>query len=116
MRPEPPARPASERDEAYAPLEAPDTLPVVSLLLFSIALGSRPLVRLLPPMMRPYPWGILLPVAIALAASALGALLAAASMRGVRRRALARIALLVNLVVLGLTALAAAALIWIFRR
>ena len=114
MTPGPPARP--ERDEAYAPLEAPDTLPVLSLLLFSIALGARPLVRLLPPELRPYPLGILLPVALGLAASAVGALLAAVAMRGVRRRALARVALLVNLVVLGLTGLAAAALVWIVRR
>ena len=116
MRPEPPARPVVERDEAYVPLEAPDTLPVVALLLFSVALGSRPLARLLPPALRPYPWGVLLPVALALAASALGALLAAISMRAARRRALARVALLVNLVVLGLTALAAAGMFWIFRR
>jgi hypothetical protein len=114
MRLESPARP--ERDEAYAPLEAPDTLPVVSLLLFSIALGSRPLMRLLPPELRPYPWGVLLPVVLALGASALGALLAALALRGVRRRGLARVALLVNLVVLGLTALAAAAMVWILRR
>ena len=111
----PPARPP-ERDEAYSPLEAPDALPVLSLVLFSVALGARPVVRLLPPGLRPYPWGLLLPVAVALGASLLGGLLAAWSLRGGRRPALARIALLVNAVVVVLTALTAAVLVWIVRR
>lgn len=114
-RASPPAR-APERDEAYSPLEAPDALPALALVLFSLALGARPLVRLLPPDLRPYPWSVLLPVAVALAASLAGAALAAWSLRGGRRPALARVALLVNVVVAVLTALTATVMVWIVRR
>jgi hypothetical protein len=107
---------APERDEAYSPLEASDTLPVVSLALFGLALAARPLVRLLPRELRPYPWGVVLPVAFALLTATLGALLAAASLRLPRRRGLARLALLLNVTVLALTALTLLAMFWIIRR
>jgi hypothetical protein len=112
----PPPPPAAERDDAYAPLEAPDALPVLSLLFFAAALGARPLARLLPRDLVPWPRAVLVPVAIALGASALGALLAAVSLRNPRRRGIGRLALLLNAVVLVLTALTGAAMIWIFQR
>ncbi|HSM13372.1 MAG TPA: hypothetical protein VLA66_04835 [Thermoanaerobaculia bacterium] len=112
----PPPTPRADRDEAYAPLEAPDALPVLALVQFTVALASRPLVRLLPRELRPYPWGILLPVAVTLVASALGALLAAWGIRRSRRPGLARLALLLNGVVLVLSALAALGILWIVRR
>jgi hypothetical protein len=112
------ARPidAGERDDAYAPLEAPDALPVLSLLFFAAALASRPLARLLPRDLVPWPRAVLVPVAVAILASSIGALLAAVSLRNPKRRGIARLALLLNAVVLVLTALAGAAMIWIFRR
>jgi len=112
----PPPTPRTDRDEAYAPLEAPDALPVLALVQFTVALASRPLVRLLPRELRPYPWGILLPVAVTLVASALGALLAVWGVRRSRRPGLARLALLLNGVVLVLSALAALGILWIVRR
>jgi hypothetical protein len=108
--------PAFDGDDAYASLEAPDVLPVLSLVLFTVALGARPLVRMLPHALRPYPWGLVLPLLIGLVASTLGALLASWSLRGGRRRTLARTALAANLIVLVLNALAVAAMIWIYRR
>ncbi len=114
--PQTPQPPALDGDDAYASLEAPDALPVISLVLFTVALGARPLVRLLPPELRPYPWGLVLPLLVGLAASTLGALLATWSLRGVRRRSLARAALVANLIVLGLDSLAVAGMVWIFRR
>jgi hypothetical protein len=116
MKDAPPPLRAPDRDEAYTPLEAADALPVLSLVLFSIAVGARPLVRLLPPSLRPYPLAVLLPVALALAAALAGALLAGWSLRGGRRPALARVALLANAVVVVLTSLTAAILVWIVRR
>lgn len=107
---------ASERDDAYAPLEAPDALPLLSWLCFAGTLVSRPLARLLPREWRPYPYGVLLPVAIAFGLSLVGLLLAAWAMRRARRRGLARIGLFLNAVVLGLTLLAALGIVWIFRR
>jgi hypothetical protein len=107
---------ASERDDAYAPLEAPDALPLLSWLCFAGTLVSRPIARLLPREWRPYPYGVLLPVVIAFALSLLGLLLAAWAMRRARRRGLARIGLFLNAVVLGLTLLAALGIVWIFRR
>lgn len=113
----PPATTGSgERDDAYAPLEAPDALPVLSLLLFAASLGARPLARLLPRDLVPWPRAVLVPVAVALAASALGTLLAALALRNPRRRGIGRLALLLNGIVLVLTALAGAAMIWIFNR
>ena len=111
-----PAASGGERDDAYPPLEAPDALPVLSLLFFAAALGSRPLARLLPRDLVPWPRAVLVPIAIAILASSIGALLAAVSMRNPKRRGIARLSLLLNAVVLVLTALAAAAMIWIFRR
>lgn len=112
----PAASGAGERDDAYAPLEAPDALPVLSLLLFAASLAARPLARLLPRDLVSWPRAVLVPVAVALAASALGALLAALALRNPRRRGIGRLALLLNGIVLILTALAGAAMIWIFNR
>jgi len=109
-----PGRP--DRDEAYSPLEAPDALPALSLLAFVTALAARPLVGLLPAAMRSYPRAVLLPVALALIASAIGTLLALWALRRPPRRGLARIALLLNGIVLILTALAAAGVVYIIRR
>jgi hypothetical protein len=113
--PTPPGHP-TERDDAYAPLEAPDALPVLTLLCFAAALGSRPLARLLPRDLVPWPRAVLVPIAVAILASSVGALLGAVSLRNPRRRGIGRLALLLNAVVLVLTALAGAAMIWIFKR
>ena len=59
---------------------------------------------------------MLLPVVLALVAALGGVLLAAWGLRGGRRPGLARVALLVNSVVLVLTALTAAVLVWIMER
>lgn len=107
---------ASERDDAYAPLEAPDILPLLSWLCFAGALVSRPLARLLPREWRVYPYGVMMPIAVAAGLSLLGLLLAAWATRRARRRGLARIGLFLNGVVLALTTLAALGLVWIFRR
>jgi hypothetical protein len=105
-----------ERDEAYSALEGGDALPVLSLVCFAVALSARPLTRLLPPELRPYPRGVLVPVLIALAASLLGTLIAGWSLRSPRRRGAARGAQQLNRVVLPLTALAILVMLWIFRR
>lgn len=107
---------AGERDDAYASLEPPDALPVASLLLFALALASRPVVRMLPRELRPYPWGVIAPVVLALAASLAGVLLAAWSLRRAPRRGVARLGLLLNGVVLVLTALATAFMARILAR
>lgn len=109
-------RSASERDEAYAPLEAPDVLPLLSWLCFAGTLVSRPLARLLPRELRVYPYGVLLPVAIAGGLALLGLLLAAWGLRRARRRGLARVGIFLNAVVLALTSLATLGMFWIFRR
>jgi hypothetical protein len=107
---------AAERDDAYAPLEAPDVLPLLSWLCFAGTLVSRPLSSLLPSQLRAYPYGVLMPVAMAGGLALLGLLLAAWGMRRARRRGLARVGLFLNAVVLGLTTLAALGMFWIFRR
>lgn len=104
---------ASERDEAYAPLEAPDILPLLALLCFAGSLASRVLVRLLPDAWRVYPWGATLPVFLAALLALVGFAMALYSSRRRRRRGLARLALFLNGVVLFLTSLAAAGMIWI---
>lgn len=109
-------RPPLEPEEAYAPVDAPEVWPLLSLLCFALALASKPLVRLLPPEWRPYPLFVLLPVAVSVGASLLGLLLAWIGWRRRPSAGLARLALLVNGVVLALAALAAAALVWIVRR
>jgi len=109
-------RSASERDEAYAPLEAPDVLPLLSWLCFAGTLVSRPLARLLPRELRAYPYGVLMPVAVAGGLALLGVLLAAWGLRQTRRRGLARVGIYLNAVVLALTSLAALGMFWIFRR
>jgi len=105
-----------EVEDAYAPVDAPEAWPLVSLVCFGVALASKPIVRWLPPDLRPYPAVVLLPVALSVGASLLGV---AFAWIGLRRRpgsALARTGLLVNGIVLLLAALAAAALVWIVRR
>lgn len=110
-------RPRSDAaDEAYSPLEAPDILPLLSLVAFSAAIAARPLARLLPRALRVYPWGVLAPALIAVAFALVGFVLALFSARRRSRRGLARIALLLNGIVLGLTALALLASIWILKR
>jgi len=108
--------PPLDRDEAYAPLEAPDFLPLLSWLFFAASLASKPLVRLLPRSLRPYPWAVLLPVAVSAALALAGLLLAWLGGRRSRRRGLARIGLFLNAVVFGLTLLASLAIVLILRR
>lgn len=106
-----------DRDNAYAPLEGPDVLPLLSWLCFATALASRPIVRVLPASLRPYPYGILAPAALSAAAALVGLLLALLALRGApRRRGLARLGIVLNAIVLVLTGLAALAMVWILRR
>lgn len=105
-----------EAEDAYAPVEAPEIWPLAGLLFFALSLVSKPLVRLLPAELRPYPAGVLLPVAVSLGAALLGLVCSWIGARRGRRSALARVGLLVNGVVLALAALAVLALIWIVRR
>lgn len=110
------AKRREEGEDAYQPVEAPEIWPLAGLLFFALALVSKPLVRLLPAELRPYPLGVLLPVGVSLGAALLGL---ACSWIGVRRGrggALARAGVLFNGAVLALSALAVAALIWIVRR
>jgi hypothetical protein len=94
-------------DDAYAPLEAPDIVPLLSFVCFSASLAARPIARLLPLGFRRYPYGVVLPAAIAAGLALLGFLLALwAARRGRDRRGLARIGIFLNGVVLALTALA----------
>jgi hypothetical protein len=103
-------------DQAYSPLEAPDILPLLSLVAFSASIGARPLARLLPRALRVYPWGVLAPALMAVGFALVGFLLALVAARRRSRRGLARIALLLNGIVLGLTGLALLAAIWILKR
>jgi hypothetical protein len=105
-----------EIEEAYQPVEAPEVWPLLGLLFFALALVSKPLVRLLPAELRPYPLGVLLPVAVSLGSALLGLLCSWVGLRRGRGGALARAGLLFNGAVLALSALAVAALVWIVRR
>jgi hypothetical protein len=105
-----------EAEDAYAPVEAPEAWPVLGLICFGLSLVSKPLVGLLPPDLRPYPLGVLLPVGVSFASALMGALLSWIGVRRSRGGALARLGLFVNLAVAGLCALAVVALVWIFRR
>lgn len=110
------AKRREEGEDAYQPVEAPEVWPLAGLLFFALALVSKPLVRLLPVELRPYPFGVLLPVAVSLGSALVGLV---CSWIGLKRRpggALARAGLLFNGAVLALSALAVAALIWIVRR
>lgn len=107
---------SAERDDAYAPLEAPDVLPALSLIAFAGALAARPLVRLLPRELRIYPYGVVAPALLAAAFALLGLVFALLAARRDRRRALARLGVLLNGIVLGLSALAALGVYWILRR
>lgn len=109
-RPEPP-------DEAYAPLEAPDVVPLLSFLCFSASLAARPIARLLLPELWRSPWRVIAPAAIAAALALVGLLLALWSARRAKgRRGLAKIGLFLNAVVLGLTGLALLAIVFILGR
>lgn len=106
-----------DRDNAYAPLEGSDVLPILSWVCFATALAARPIVRFLPASLRPYPWGVLAPAALSAAAALVGLALALLALRGTpRRRGLARLGIVLNAIVLVLTGLAAAAMVWILRR
>jgi len=107
---------AAEPEDAYAPVETPELWPLAGLAFFALSLASKPLVRLLPADLRPYPTGVLLPVAVSLAAALAGLVCSWIGLRRGRRSALARVGLLVNGAVLGLAALAVLALVWIVRR
>lgn len=101
------ASPSELTDEAYAPLEAPDVLPLLSFVLFSASLAARPIARLLPPELRRYPWGVIAPAAIAIVLALIGFLLALWSLRrGRNRKGLAKVGLFLNGTVLALTGLA----------
>ena len=102
-------------DEAYAPLEGPDVVPLLSFFCFSVSLASRPIARLLP-LQLPRPWGVLAPVALAALFALIGLLLALwSSRRGKGRRGLAKVGLFLNGVVLALTGLAVLAIVFILR-
>ncbi len=103
-------------DDGYAPVETVEAWPVLSLLCFAASLGARLLSRLVPREFRPYPWGVVLPVGIAASLALLGILFALAGLARQRGRGLARIALLLNAIVLVLTVLAALAMVYILRR
>lgn len=105
-----------DAEDAYSPVEAPEIWPLAGLLFFALSLASKPLVRLLPADLRPYPFGVLLPVAVSLGAALLGLACSWIGLRRGRASALARVGLLVNGAVLGLAALAVLALVWIVRR
>jgi len=103
-------------DEAYAPLEAPDVVPLLSFLCFSASLAAKPISRLLPTPLRRYPWGLMAPAAIAALLALLGLMRALWSSRRARgRRGLARIGVFLNAVVLGLTGLAVLGIFFILR-
>jgi hypothetical protein len=105
-----------EAEDAYAPVEAPEAWPVLGLVCFAVSLVSKPIVGLLPHAWRPYPLGVLLPVAVSFAAALLGLLFSWIGVRRARGGALARLGLFVNGAVAGLCALAVLGLVWIFRR
>jgi len=105
-----------ERDDAYLPLEAPDLVPALSLLCFAGSVAARPLSGLLPRALRGYPYGALAPALLAAAFAILGVALGLVGLRRARRRALARLGLLLNGIVLGLSVLAAVGVAWILRR
>lgn len=108
---------ADPPDEAYAPLEAPDVVPLLSFLCFSASLAARPIARLLLPELWRSPWRVVAPAAIAATLALLGLLLALwASRRAKGRRGLAKIGLFLNAVVLGLTGLAVLAIVFILGR
>lgn len=104
-------------DDAYAPLEVSDVVPLLSYLCFSVSLVAKPISRLLPDSLRRYPWGLLAPAAIAAGIAGVGLLLALWSVRRAPgRRGLARIGVFLNGVVFGLTSLAVLGILFILRR
>ncbi len=109
-RPEPP-------DEAYAPLEAPDVVPLLSFVCFSASLAARPIARLFLPELWRSPWRLIAPAGIAATLALVGLLLALWSSRRAKgRRGLAKIGLFLNGVVLALTGLAVLAIVFILGR
>lgn len=79
---------------------------LLSLVFFVLALGSRFLVDLLPPEMRPFPWGILLPGLGVPVLSFLGLLFGLVGVRRASGRGFARMGILLNSIALVLSALA----------
>ncbi|MCL4838466.1 MAG: hypothetical protein KJ058_10940 [Thermoanaerobaculia bacterium] len=104
-----PAAAPPESDAAYASVEAPDAWHVLSLVCFAGSLAGKPIARAIAPLFPPmrYLWAAL-PVAVTLALSLLGALLALVGMRRAAIRGASRLALFLNGTVLALTLLAAA--------
>lgn len=96
----------------YAVLQVPDAWHVLSLVFFIAALGARFLVRLLPQgrgiFYRPVLTAFSVPVF-----AGLGLLFGLIGLRNPVTRAVARIAVFLNLIVLVLSALALAAFYWI---
>jgi hypothetical protein len=107
---------SDQPDDAYAPLEATDVVPLLSYLFFSGSLVAKPISKLLPEAWRRYPWGLVAPSAIAAGLALLGLLLALWSLRRApARRGLARIGVFLNGVVFALTSLAAIGVLFILR-
>lgn len=96
----------------YAVLQVPDAWHVISLVFFAAALGARFLVALIPSgrgiFYRPVLTAFSVPVL-----AAVGLLFGLAGLRQPSSRSVARIAVLLNLIVLGLSAVAIAAFYYI---
>lgn len=96
----------------YAVLQVPDVWHVISLMFFAASLGARFLVALLPSgrgiFYRPVLTAFSVPVL-----AAIGLLFGLAGLRRPTSRGVARVAVLLNLIVLGLSALAIAAFYYI---
>lgn len=99
-------------DGEYAVLRLPDAWHVLSLTLFLAAVGARFLVALLPPELHPMPKPILSAFTVPALAS-LGLLAAVVGLRRPESRGAAKIGLLLNGIVLLLSALALAAFFYI---
>jgi hypothetical protein len=99
-------------DGEYAVLQVPDVWHVISLVFFAAALGARFLVALLPSgrgvFYRPVLTAFSVPVL-----AAIGLLFGLAGLRRPSSRSVARVAVLLNLIVLGLSAVAIAVFYYI---
>lgn len=105
-----------EREEAYSPVEGPEVWPLLGLVLCAVGLASRPLIGLLPPELRPYPASVLLPVLLSALSGTLGFLFSLWGFRRIPESSFARVGLIANGTIMGITLLAGLALLWIFRR
>ena len=104
-----------DHDGEYRVLALGDLLPVLSLVLFLAALGSRFLVRLFATQMS-LRTQVLAPGALSLGFSLLGLLVALLALRRPKRRGAARVAVFLNAVVVALSLLAIALFFYIIRR